>query len=146
MARKPRRVALMLDLEWPYKRHASTFAGTQRYAEEHGCHSIIDEFAHETLPARRTKSISYDGIIARANTQLAKRATRLSVPVVNVWLSSPAREMLPGVFVDFAAAGRLQTEHLLARGLRNFAAVVAFKNRGSAGHYESSGPVAHCGE
>ena len=130
MAKKPRRVALMLDLEWPYKRHASTFAGTQRYAEEHGWHSIIDEFAHDTLPARRTRSIPYDGIIARANTQLAERAARLGVPVVNVWLSSPAREMLPGVFADFAAAGRLQAEHLLARGPRNFAAVVAFKNRG----------------
>lgn len=130
MARRPRRVALMLDLEWPYKRHASIFAGTQRYAEEQGWHSIIDEFAHDTLPTRLTKSIPYDGVIARANTQLAERATRLGVPVVNVWLSSPAWEMLPGVFADFAAAGRLQAEHLLARGLRNFAAVVAFKNRG----------------
>jgi LacI family transcriptional regulator len=130
MAKRPRRVALMLDLEWPYKRHASIFAGTQRYAEEQGWHSIIDEFAHDTLPARRTKAIPYDGVIARANTQLAERATRLGVPVVNVWLSSPARDMLPGVFADFAVGGRLQAEHLLARGLCNFAAVVAFKNRG----------------
>lgn len=130
MARKPRRVALMLDLEWPYKRHASTFAGTQRYAEEQGWQSIIDEFAHDTLPTRRTKAIPYDGVIARANSQLAERATRLGVPVVNVWLSSPVWEMLPGVFADFSTGGRLQAEHLLARGLRNFAAVVAFKNRG----------------
>jgi LacI family transcriptional regulator len=120
----------MLDLEWPYKRHASIFAGTQRYAEEQGWHSIIDEFAHDTLPARRTKAIPYDGVIARANAQLAERATRLGVLVVNVWLSSPARDTLPGVFADFAAGGRLQAEHLLARGIRNFAAVVAFKNRG----------------
>jgi len=130
MARKSRHVALMLDLEWPYKRHASIFAGTQRFAEERGWHSIIDEFAHDTLPARRTSTIPYDGIIARANVQLSERAKRLGVPVVNVWLSSPAWEMMPGVFADFAAGGRTQAEHLLARGLRNFAAVVAFKNRG----------------
>lgn len=130
MAKSRRRVALMLDLEWPYKRHASIFAGTQQYAEEQGWRSIIDEFAHDTLPASRTKSIPYDGIIARANQQLAQRAIRLGVPVVNVWLSSPVWEMLPGVFADFVAAGRIQAEHLLARGLRNFAAVVAFKNRG----------------
>jgi len=130
LPRKPRRVALMLDLEWPFKRHASIFAGTQRYAEEQGWHSIIDEFAHDTLPAGRKRPVPYDGVLARANTQLAERAKRLGVPVVNVWLSSPAREMLPGVFADFAASGRLQAEHLLTRGLRNFAAVVAFKNRG----------------
>ncbi|QDU98958.1 substrate-binding domain-containing protein [Lignipirellula cremea] len=130
MPQKPRRVALMLDLEWPYKRHASIFAGTQRYAEEQGWHSIIDEFAHDTLPAGGAKRVPYDGIIARANAQLVKRAARLGVPVVNVWLSSPAWRVVPGVFADFAVCGRLQAEHLLARGLRNFAVVVSFKNRG----------------
>jgi hypothetical protein len=95
MARKPRRVALMLDLEWPYKRHASTFAGTQRFAEEHGWQSIIDEFAHDTLPARRTKSTPYDGIIARANIQLAERATRLGVPVTASRPSQSAHRRIP---------------------------------------------------
>jgi hypothetical protein len=32
MARKPRRVAVMLDLQWLYKRHAAIFVGTQKYA------------------------------------------------------------------------------------------------------------------
>lgn len=130
MQSKPWRVALMLDLEWLYKRHASIFAGTQRYAEEQGWHSIIDEFAHDTLPTRRTKAIPYDGVIARANTQLVTRANHLRIPVVNVWLSSPVGETVPGVFADFEASGQIQAEHLLSRGLRNFAAVVAFKNRG----------------
>ena len=128
MASQRKHVAIMLDLEWPYKRHASTFAGTQQYAKEKGWHSIIDEFAHDTLPARRGKSPPYDGVIARANTQLADRATRLGVPVVNAWPSSPARKRLPGVFADFAASGRIKAEHLLARGLSNFAALTAFKN------------------
>ena len=120
----------MLDLNWPYKRHAGIFAGTQQFAKEHGWHSIIDEFTHDTLPARKTKALPYDGVIARVNTQLAERAARLGVPVVNVWLSSPAWQAVPGVFADFTASGRLKAEHLLARGLRNFAAVTAFKNRG----------------
>ena len=77
-----RRVALMLDLAWPYKRHVGTFAGTQRYAQEHGWESTIDEFAYDTLPARRTKTVRYDGVIARATTQLVKRSARNSVPVV----------------------------------------------------------------
>ncbi len=30
---RPRRVAFMLKLEWPYKRHAGIFAGTNGYAK-----------------------------------------------------------------------------------------------------------------
>ncbi len=113
----------MLDLEWPYKRHASVFAGTQQFADEQGWESIIDEYVYDTLASHRTKSVSYDGIIARATKPLAERAARLKVPVVNVWNSSPVREVLPGVFPDFTLAGRLRAEHLLSRGLRNFAAL-----------------------
>lgn len=128
MSRRTRRVALMLDLEWPYKRHASVFAGTQRYAEEQGWDSIIDEYAYDTLVSRG-KNARYDGVIARATRQLAERAARLKVPVVNVWISSPVRAKLPGVFPDFTVAGRLCAEHFMARGLRNFAAL------GSRGDY-----------
>lgn len=128
MNRKPRRVALMLDLQWPYKRHAGVFAGTQKYAEEHGWISIIDDFAHKTLSTRRGSGVLYDGIIARVNHQLVARAERLGVPVVNVWQSSPARHCVPGVYPDSTAVGGLIAEHLLARGFRNFASLSANNN------------------
>ena len=112
----------MLELEWPYKRHAGIFAGAQQYAEELGWESTIDEFDAQKLPAGRTKSLPYDGVIARASKQLAQRAGRLGLPVVNVWVGSPVRQQLPGVFTDFAAIGQMRAEHLLARGLRRFAA------------------------
>lgn len=121
---QPRRVAIQLDLEWPYKRHAALFAGTQQYARQQGWDSIIDEFVAENLPARRTKTPTYDGVIARASEKLALRAARLDLPLVNVWFNSPARDQLPGVFPDHAVGGRIRAEHLLARGLRRFAAVV----------------------
>jgi len=128
MVSKLKHVAIMLDLEWPYKRHASTFAGTQQYAKEKGWRSIIDEFAHDTLPVGRGQKSPYDGVIARANTQLADRASRLGIPVVNVWPSSPARKRVPGVYADFSVSGRLKAEHFLARGLSHFAVLTAFKN------------------
>lgn len=31
MSPRPRRVAIMLDLRWPYKRHSEIFAGVQRW-------------------------------------------------------------------------------------------------------------------
>lgn len=128
MGRKPRRVALMLDLQWPYKRHAEVFAGVQRYAEEQGWASIIDEFADDTLRRKRGASERYDGVVARANPPLARRAAELGVPVVNVWPSSPARHLLPGVFPDSTETGRLVAEHLLARGFRAFATLTSPDN------------------
>ena len=127
---KPRRVAVMLDLVWPYKRHAAIFAGTQQYAQEQGWESIIDEYADDTIPVRPAKSVPYDGVIARATRKLARRAARLNVPVVNVWFSSPVWKSLPGVFADFSAIGRLRAEHLLARGFRRFAALTLDNERG----------------
>lgn len=118
----------MLDLQWPYKRHSEIFAGVQRYAEEQGWVSIIDEFAHDTLHRKRSPADRYDGIVARANRQLARRAVQLGVPVVNVWPSSPVRHLLPGVFPDSTETGRLVAEHLLARGFRTFATLTSPEN------------------
>lgn len=125
MNHPPRRVAIMLDLQWPYKRHAEVFAGAHRYAVEQGWVSIIDEFADDTLRRAAGGAGRYDGILARATTLLAKRAVKLGVPVVNVWQSSPARHLLPGVFPDSSATGRLVAEHLLARGFRTFASLTS---------------------
>ena len=125
-----RRVALMLELVWPFKRHIGAFAGIQKYAGEQGWETTIDEVVYDRLPLRRTKSLPYDGVIARATKPLAERANRLRLPVVNVWLSSPVRDVLPGVFADFAAAGRQRAEHLLARGFRNFATIICRGDQG----------------
>ena len=125
MNHSPSRVAIMLDLQWPYKRHAEVFAGVQRYAGENGWVSIIDEFADDTLRSLAGAAGHYDGILARATPLLAKRAAKLGVPVVNVWPSSPARHLLPGVFPDSTATGRLVAEHLLSRGFRTFATLTS---------------------
>jgi LacI family transcriptional regulator len=115
----------MLDLSWPVKWHVGIFAGTQRYADEHGWDSVIDEYVAEHIAERTRKTTSppYDGVIGRVNAKLAECATRLRLPLVNVWFNSPVRDQLPGVFPDMTAAGRLQAEHLLARGIRRFAAL-----------------------
>lgn len=127
-SRKTPRVALMLDLQWPYKRHSEIFAGVQRYAEEQGWVSIIDEFAHDALRRQRGQAEQYDGIVARANRPLARQALQLGVPVVNVWPSSAVRHLLPGVFPDSTETGRLVAEHLLSRGFRAFATLTSPEN------------------
>lgn len=127
---KPRRVAIMLDLTWPYKRHTRIFAGTQKYAQEHGWHSTMDEYVDETLSVRDPLSVPYDGVIARATRKLALCAARLHVPIVNVWLNSPVWNSLPGVFPDYAAIGRLRADHLLSRGFVRFATFTSENDQG----------------
>ena len=119
---QPRRVAFMLDLRWPHKRHADMFAGAQRYAEEQGWESTIDEFVAERLATLTPKTNPYDGVIGRLGRKMVEQANRLKLPVVNVWVSSPVWQEVSSVIADCAAVGRLRAEHLLARGLRRFAA------------------------
>lgn len=119
MSTQKLQIAIMIDLDWSYRHHLEVFWGTQQFAQRHsGWEVIIDPHADGTLPARGKES-PYHGIIARATRQLERRAGRLGVPVVNVWLNSPATS-LPSVFPDVASTGRMAAEHLLSRGLRQF--------------------------
>jgi LacI family transcriptional regulator len=141
-----RRVALMLDLEWPYKRHTAVFAGAQRYAQEQDWHTIIDEYADDTI-ATAPKKLRYDGIIARATKKLALRAEQLKTPLVNVWSSSPVLNSVPTVMGDFVAAGQLRAEHLLSRGLSRFALLTSEGDRSQdieAKHFNATLKAAGC--
>ncbi|MGE3806249.1 MAG: substrate-binding domain-containing protein [Gemmataceae bacterium] len=118
MSKRQRRVAAMIDLDWPLKHHLEVFVGVQAYARQRDWELIVDPFADQAL-GRKGRPCPYEGIIARATTELAKRARAANVPVVNVWYSSPMWR-LPSVYPDFAEAGRLAADHLLQRGLRRF--------------------------
>jgi len=115
---KPRRVAISLDLNWGYKRHLEVYAGCQKYADEAGWDCSINPAADRMLK-RKGGGVPFDGVIARATTQLAQAARQAGVPMVNVWVNSPTRG-LPSVFADFETSGVMAAEHLLARGFRKF--------------------------
>ena len=129
---KKRRVAIMLEIEWPYKHHASTFAGIQQYAQESGYWDcIVDEYCQYTIPRSKSTSPVYDGVIARVVRQLSTRATRANVPLVNVWFSSPVRDT-PAVFPDFKKIGHIYFEHLLERGFQHFGCLLTDAARGQS--------------
>jgi LacI family transcriptional regulator len=113
---RSRRIAVMIDLNWPYKHHHEVFVGIHRYARRHGWDCVVDPHADERLGPGRP---AYEGVIARATPRLAERAQKAGIPVVNVWQNSPAHH-LPGVFHDAGGAGRLSARHLMARGFRRF--------------------------
>jgi len=116
---KRRRVAISLELDWPFKRHHGVFAGTQQYAQERGqWECILDAYVEHSLEGGRAGP-AYDGIIARVTPRLAAAARRASVPLVNVWVSSPVTDV-PLVAPDVQAAGRMGARHLMRRGFRQF--------------------------
>jgi LacI family transcriptional regulator len=140
---KSRRVAIMLELEWPYARHVDVFTGTQRYALECGnWDCVIDEIAHESLRTATKRGSPYDGIIARVTSRLADEARRCRVPVVNVWYNSPVAE-LSTVVADFSQAGRMAAEHLLGLGLRRFACLAPPGDRAVVAEQEAFHRVIH---
>ena len=130
-----RRVGLALDTQLLFKHHTEVFAGAQQFADEAGWTTVIDNWPEETLSRGNRGKPAYDGIIARVTLErspLLDLARAASVPVVNVLCGSPAFESLPGVFPDYASVGRLQGEHLLGQGVRNFAFIGIKDRRHSA--------------
>jgi LacI family transcriptional regulator len=120
----PLRVGLALEIHLLFKNHTDIFAGVQRFADEAGWLTIIDDWVQGTLAAAARGQARYDGVIARVDARrrrLVKAAARAGVPVVNILASSPAVRVLPGVFPDIEKIGSLQAEHLMSRGLRRFA-------------------------
>lgn len=113
-----RRVAIALDMDWGFRRHQETYAGCHTYAEKAGWECVIHPAPDRVLSAKGGGT-TFDGIIARATPGMAEAATKAGVPIVNVWMNSPVKN-LPNVFRDSRAAGVMAAEHLLGRGFRNF--------------------------
>lgn len=113
-----RRVAISLELDWGYKRHLEVYAGCQKYADEVGWQCTINP-AIDRMLTRGGQDFPYDGIIARVTKPMADAARKAGVPLVNVWVNSPVRE-LPSVFPDFEETGVMAAGHLLRRGFRQF--------------------------
>ena len=113
----PRRVAIVINLNWTMKHHYEVFGGTQEFARERGWDSELWPYAPDLVDAEGRPK--FDGIIARATPQLQTQADRAGIPLVNVWLSSPAVDVTT-VATDMDAAGKIAAEHLVSRGFRRF--------------------------
>lgn len=108
------RVAISLEMEWAYKRHLQIYAGSQHYPDEAGWLCSVHHAIERMLSIGADGRPNYDGIIARATPSLATAAKKVGIPLVNVWLNSPVRD-LPSVFSDFEISGAMAAEHLIGR-------------------------------
>ncbi len=141
---KAPRIAIGIDLQWPYKHHVGVAGGILRYAEEHGWKCDLLP-SLETGGAIRFPPQRYDGVIARATPALAAAVRRLRIPAINVWMNSPDRT-LPRVVPDIEACGRLAARHFLDRGFRRLGLLSYEDTRNSRlllkGLAEAAGPGA----
>ena len=136
---KQRHISVVMELNWPYKRHYGIFAGIQRYAREEANWSFDLLNYPEVQLANGER---FDGVIGRISGDCYDAVRNASIPVVNVWLESPVYPQAPSVCVDFRAAGRMAAEHLIARGLRRLAHFGYAGTEGSRNHFEGMQEVA----
>jgi len=117
---RKRRIAVSLDLDEPFAHHHDVYAGVRQYAGEHpGWQCVIDEHPLYRRSSRREHFRHYDGVIARAPRDLARRLKRLGVPLVNTWYAM-AQPDVPCVSTDWTEIGRIGAQHLMGRGFRRF--------------------------
>ena len=116
--KEPKRVAVCLEMEWGHKRHLETYAGVHKYAEEAGWECVTTPSAARVLNPRSAFA-PFDGILGRITEPLARAASEIEIPAVNVWLNSPA-EKVTSVVADFETSGKMAAQHLIGRGFRRF--------------------------
>ncbi len=120
---KPRRkVAVMLQLWQNFDRRILRGIGAF-VRERHNWSVFVEEVEHQRIPD--LKEWDGDGLIVNFDSRSVARAIRgIAKPVVGLgggrgWHEE--RSGIPYVATDDAAIGRLAAEHLLDRGLRQFA-------------------------
>ena len=111
-----RRVAIGIELVWPYKHHTALVAGILARGSALGWHCELEPFLERSGP-EGFRGRAFDGVIARMTPSLAAYVRRVGIPAVNVWIDSPVRDF-PAVHPDMEAAGRMAADHLADRGFR----------------------------
>ena len=126
---KTRRVAVAIDLGYPFRHHYDFVAGIECYAGEHGgWECLVDPYVD--LDKKDHTGAGYDGVIGRISGRLAQDAAKAGLPINLTWSGSPAKT-LPCVLPDFRAAAAMAAEHLLMRGYRHFALHGFTRQRGT---------------
>lgn len=115
-----RTVAIAMELQYPFQWHHGIYAGILRYSRREGhWNCVIDETPQKPFIIGDDERPTYDGIIGRISQPMATSARRQRIPQVNVWFSSPVKNV-PHVMLDLEETARICAEHLMERGFRQF--------------------------
>lgn len=117
-----RHVAILIETSKSFGR--SLLLGIAMYSRTHEPWSMFfDEFGPNSKLPRWLKTWKGDGVIMRARTrEMAAAILDLGVPVVDTLQQVPHLDVA-GVYTDDSEIARMAAEHLISRGLRQFAFV-----------------------
>ena len=113
------KVAIGIDLDWPYDHHYDVIRGILDYGEKNNIEFSteswleLSELLDEILE-------NYDGIIARVTSTLGKYCKENNIPLINVWHNSPEKET-PLVILDNESIGKQMVRYFVSRGFQNIA-------------------------
>ncbi|MFT5127973.1 MAG: LacI family transcriptional regulator [Rhodothermales bacterium] len=117
-------IAVVMELEWPLRRHHDVYAGIQAYADEHHAEDwtlALDNFPQAVLTGEMAGP-RYDGVIGRLSLDLQEILVKRQIPAANAWMAS-SRGKAPSVIPDLAASAQMAIDHFASRGIRRVAHV-----------------------
>ncbi len=119
MDQTQKRVAIGISAEWPLAHHYDMIHGILSYASERDWNCLIDTFVESEI-TRNITGKQYDGCIARVNPALAEYVKRVKMPCVNVWNSSPVKD-IPSILVDFNSNAKMAIDYFVQKKFKKFA-------------------------
>ena len=118
-----KKIAVVIELQWPVNRHYQVYAGIQSYAATKRDWELAPDVFPEAVLSGMWPGRRYDAVIGRINPSTLKAAKKAGIPVVNTWLNSPCAAETGNVYVDVAASAEIAISHFVDRGLRHVAHV-----------------------
>lgn len=111
------KIAIGIDLEWPFEHHYGIAKGILDYGKEKGWQCSLVPWMEKTEGHYELKN-EYDGVISRATPSLAEVCKKEGTPLVNVWYNSPVKD-IPLVSLNGEELGRKMADYFLKKGFKN---------------------------
>lgn len=113
------KVAIAIEMHYPYPWHLEMSQGIMQYGEEHGWTCVIDPYL---LSLSDTKATDFDGVIGRINQEIGQALEGHELPAVNVMGSNFVTYLdhIPSLKMDVVEGMRMMVDHLITSGYRCF--------------------------
>lgn len=116
---KPFKVAITIEMHYPFPWHTEMSQGIMQYGEEQGWTCTIDPYL---LSLSEDNVPDFDGVIGRINKEIGQALEYHDLPAVNVMGSNfvSYSDHIPSLKFDLADGMRKIVDHLIISGYRRF--------------------------
>lgn len=126
----PLKVAIAIEMHYPFPWHRDLCQGIMRYGEEHGWTCVIDPYL---LSLQQSEESDYNGVIGRLNQEVYQALEGNDLPAVNVMGSNFIEylEHVPSLKLDMGDMMRKAVEHLIVSGYKRLGFVGVSRLQGN---------------